>query len=240
MNKNQKARLGRHAKVDAVLTDFQDAIDKLPGTLSVVQQYRKLAGPLLPARQQQRPSSEGITTTKADTETDLIGYLVRAASGLYLVLRALNTPESRAAADNLHRRRSDYTAFDDQELQTESTAVYNLALDHAAALATFNFTADDLSALGTLVGANETQAPLPKLAIENTKIGGQNFRAALRTLDDYLKDDLRAAIDPLEKSHADLFQRFHQARRIDDPAYHARKAKRAQKGETDGGMSAGN
>ena len=227
MNKNQSARIKRHGKVDRVLTDFTAAIAALPGIAAIVGAYRTLAAPLLPITQQQRPTSQGATQSKTTTETGLIAYLVRAASAVYLVLRGIGTPEALTTAGALHRRRSDYTGFDDAELATEAATVLGLATTHAAAIAPFNFTAADLAELTRLAGSNTTQAPAPKLEIEKRKIGGQTLKTVLKSVDDFLKDSLRSAIDLVETTHPDLYKRFHEARRVDDPAYHTRKAKRA-------------
>ena len=131
MNKDQLARLQRHRKVQQVLADYASAVAAVPAFAKLAARYQAQLTLLDGAARKNGVTSEGATLAKSAAGTVLIGRLVKAANALYLLYKA-EEPANLAAADQLHRRSSEYTSMDDQALATEAADLVRRVTAHQA------------------------------------------------------------------------------------------------------------
>lgn len=240
MDRDQSARLKRHQKVASVLREHPTELATLPAVQDLAAEYLRRFELLSPALAQKGLRSEGATVAKTDLTAILIGRVVRHANALLLLYKKEGNLE---AARNLHVHRSDYTHLTAPELSTEAAEVAQAAQLRQKDLAGYGITPADVQGLTQSVADFTKAAPAPKVTIEQRKVGGATFRRALKELDDFLKEDLKAAFELLAQDHPQLAARLQEARRIDEPGYgrsakaQARKAAKQQ--QKDGAADAG-
>jgi hypothetical protein len=237
MTRDQSARLKRHQKVASVLQEHPSELATLPAVQDLATEYLQRLQLLSPALEQKSRRSQGATETKEDSETALLGPLVRHANALLLLYKKEGNLE---AARNLHVHRSDYTRLGAPGLASEANTVAKAAQLRQADLAGYGIQPADVQKLAAAVTRFTEAAPAPKTAIEQRKVGGITFRRALKELDDFLKEDLKAGMELLTEEFPQLAARLQEARRVDAPGYgrsakaQARKAAKKKKKDSSG------
>jgi hypothetical protein len=225
MNKDQLARLQRHRKVQQVLADNAPAVAAVPAFAKLVANYLVQLELLDGVVQRNAITSETAMLAKTATSTALIARLVKAANALYLLYKA-EKPANLAEAAKLHRRASDYTNMSDQALAAEAADLSQQVATHQAKLKKdYNWDATTIAALAVDAHSFDVQLTAPQQAFDATKTKSATAKSTLKTLNDFLRDDLRAGMELLQDTHPGAYQALREASQTDDERWQKRNAK---------------
>ena len=241
MNKDQLARLQRHRKVKQVLATFALAVAAVPAFAKLAARYLQQLGLLDGAARRNPVTSEGATLANTAAGTALVARLMKAANALYLLYKAEEPLPNLEEAAKLHRRASDYVNLTNLELATEAHDLsQRVTANKDKLLKEYNYTAAEVKALADDAESFNGILANPQLAIDAAKIKGATAKTTLSTLNNYLRDDLRAGMELLKGTHEEAYDALREAAQVDDAGYRKKKAVKGKKSLSGGDASAPN
>lgn len=217
MDKREVARWNRHLKIKKVRQDHAAV-----SVGALVQRRFARHDELVAAVQTQLDSpagrTEGATRQKSAEETRVIAQVLPVVNALYLVYLDSTETDDKALekAHALRRTKSDYTALPAALVLAEARNVARQAAPLAAKLAEANLDADDLRELNEAIAAFDRYMAAPQVSRASGKTSTSTLSAALLAADQFIKAELRPAVETLKPKQPAFYQALIEAMRIDD------------------------
>ena len=194
-------------------------ISGIPAFLALYNQIKAKIAAIGETAQLKGGSLSGIATGKSGLRQTLTAKTLVISGIVYTYAADIGDQTLKAEMDI---KQSRLTRTRDEELAPLCQFVHDRAQTHRAALADYNITASDLTALQTAIDNYKADVPKPRTALSNRKTVNANIRTHFKELNDFFKRFDRQ-IESLTQINPNFVSTYFSTREIVDPPTKSKK-----------------
>ena len=209
-----------YSVVDAVLTQYMEAIAKVDALSRVVTRFRGFLDIVKKHNRDHLSAIAGVTDAKNIAGEKLIEQTLRIGSALYLFGRDAGNEQLKAVC---RFKRSALNSLGDSALQELGIKIADLAQGNAGAIAPMGISDDDITTYKTSLETFGKQLADHYQKHAESKAAREMLSTAFDKVNEILREELDVLVDMIRESDKTFYEEYQAARKIKDFGVHTSK-----------------